>query len=166
MQQQRASVSAVSLHSMLMLLARILLAPAFLYSGFDKLIHWSAGQQEIAASGLPMVTLLHVVTVIMQLGAGFSVLLGIQARLGALILCALLVPITVLYHPFWQFSGQTFVEEVNHFLSNLGLIGGFLMVVVFGAGPLSVEDRPLTRETMHHFIELAEHHGVTRKDAA
>ncbi|RFB81123.1 DoxX family protein [Methylovirgula sp. 4M-Z18] len=166
MLDQRTSTSIVSLHSVLMLLARILLAPAFLYSGVDKLVHWSAGQQEIAASGLPMVTVLHIVTVAIQLGAGLSVLLGIQARLGALMLCALLVPVTVLYHPFWQFSGTNFVEELNHFLSNLGLIGGFLMVLIFGAGPLSVEDRPLTRETLHHFLALAKHHGVPGKDSA
>jgi uncharacterized membrane protein YphA (DoxX/SURF4 family) len=86
--------------SMLMLAARLMLASAFVYSGVDKLARWSAGQQEIAASGLPLVPLLHVITVIIQLGGGISLAVGIQPRLSALALGLLLVPITLLHHPF------------------------------------------------------------------
>src|ERR1700684_3804985 len=58
------------------LLARVLLASPFLYSGVDKCWRWSAAQREVAASGLPWPTLLHLVTVVVQLGGGFSLLLG------------------------------------------------------------------------------------------
>jgi len=118
---------------LILLASRILLVSAFLYSGADKTIRWSAGEQEIAASGLPLVSLLHVVTVVIQLGAGLSVVFGLQARFGALALCLLLVPITALYHPFWLVTGPSLVTELNHFLLNLGLVGGLLMVVVYGA---------------------------------
>ena len=118
---------------LILLASRILLASAFLYSGADKTIRWSAGEQEIAAIGLPLVSLLHVVTVVVQIGAGLSVVFGLQARFGALALCLLLVPITALYHPFWLATGPSFVAELNHFLLNLGLLGGLLMVVVYGA---------------------------------
>jgi SURF4 family len=79
------------------------------------------------------VTLLHVITAIIQLGGGISLAVGIQPRLSALALGLLLVPITLLYHPFWLRTGSSFVEELNHFLSNLGLIGGMLVIVVRGA---------------------------------
>ena len=30
---------------------------------------------------------------------------GLEARLGALLLCLLLIPVTVMYHPFWRRPG-------------------------------------------------------------
>lgn len=141
-----------------MLIARLLLAPAFLVSGVEKLAHPVAGIAEVAASGLAPVTLFWMLTVTVQLGAGLSVLLGIQARLGALALCAFLVPVTLLYYPFWAVGPERLDGELNRFLSNLGLIGGFLVVVVFGAGRFSLEDRPLTQATLTHFHSLR--HGA------
>ena len=76
--------------AVLMLLARALLSSPFLYSGIDKLLRWNAAQSEVADSGLPFPTLLHVITVMVQLGAGLSVLIGIQASCSALVLCLFL----------------------------------------------------------------------------
>jgi putative oxidoreductase len=124
----------------LILLARLLLASPFLYSGIDKCLRWQAAQREVAASGLPWPTLLHLVTVVVQLSGGLSLLLGIEARLGALLLSLFLVPVTVLYHPFWRRTGAEFVAEADHFLSNVAIIGGFLVIVAGGGGHLSVID--------------------------
>ena len=122
------------------LLSRLLLSLPFLYSGIDKCWRWEAAQREIAASGLPWPTLLHLVTVVVQLAGGLSLLLGIEARLGALLLSLFLLPVTVLYHPFWKRSGAEFVAEADHFLSNFAIIGGFLAILAVGAGHLSVID--------------------------
>lgn len=123
-----------------LLLARILLSLPFLYSGVDKCVRWEAAQREVAASGLPWPTLLHLVTVVVQLGGGLSLLLGIEPRLGALLLSLFLVPVTVLYHPFWSRSGANFVAEADHFLSNVAIIGGFVAILAVGGGSLSVID--------------------------
>jgi putative oxidoreductase len=127
----------------LMLLARALLSSPFLYSGIDKLLHWTAAQSEVADSGLPFPTLLHAVTVVVQLGAGLSVLMGIQASAGALALCLFLIPVTVIYHPFWKQTGRALVAEADHFLLNLAVIGGLLMIAAAGGGRISVVDQPL-----------------------
>jgi len=111
------------------LLARVLLSSPFLYSGVDKCRRWDAAQREVAASGLPWPTLLHLVTVAVQLGGGFSLLLGIEARMGALLLFLFLIPVTVMYHPFWKRSGADFVAEADHFLSNLAILGGLLLIL-------------------------------------
>ena len=91
-------------------------------SGVDKCWRWSAAQGEVAASGLPW-PLLHLVTVVVQLGGGFFLLLGIEPRLGALLLLLFLIPVTVMYHPFWKRSGADFVTEADHFLSLAQLLG-------------------------------------------
>src|SRR5580658_8075526 len=127
------------------LLARVLLSSPFLYSGVDKCRRWSAAQREVAASGLPWPTLLHLVTVVVQLGGGVSLVLGIEARLGALLLSLFLIPVTVMYHPFWRRSGADFVVEADHFLSNLAIIGGLLVIVALGGGPISLVDQSLAQ---------------------
>jgi putative oxidoreductase len=129
--------------SYLILLARVLLSSPFLYSGDDKCWRWSAAQREVAASGLPLPTLLHIVTVVVQLGGGLSLSLGIEARLGALLLLLFLIPVTVMYHPFWKRSGAELVAESDHFLSNLAIVGGLRAIVALGSGPMSLIDHPL-----------------------
>jgi putative oxidoreductase len=129
----------------LIMFSRVLLSMPFIYSGIDKCLHWTAAQREVAASGLPWPTLLHLVTVALHLGAGFSLLIGIEARLGALLLCLFLVPVTVMYHPFWKHSGADLVAEADHFLLNLAVIGGLLMIVALGSGRISMVDHPLGR---------------------
>jgi putative oxidoreductase len=124
----------------LILLARVLLSLPFLYSGIDKSWRWTAAQREVAASGMPWPTLVHLATVLLQLGGGLSILIGIEARLGALLLGIFLIPVTLMYHPFWKRSGPDFVTEADHFLSNLALIGGLLMLLAIGSGHISVID--------------------------
>ena len=126
--------------SYLILLARVLLSSPFLYSGVDKCWRWSAAQREVAASGLPLPTLLHLITVVVQLGGGLSLSLGIEARLGALLLLLFLIPVTVMYHAFWKRSGADLVAEADHFLSNLAIVGGLLVIVALGSGPISLID--------------------------
>src|SRR5271155_5786356 len=127
----------------LILLSRVLLSLPFLYSGIDKCWRWSAAQREVAASGLPAPTLLHLVTVLVQLAGGLSLLLGIEARLGALLLSLFLIPVTVIYHPFWRRSGADLVAEADHALSNLAIIGGLMMIVAFGSGGIRLIDHSL-----------------------
>jgi putative oxidoreductase len=139
------------------LVARVLLSSPFLYSGIDKSWRWSAAQREVAASGLPWPTLLHLVTVLVQLGGGLSLALGIEARLGALLLMLFLMPVTIMYHPFWKRSGADAIAEADHFLSNFAIMGGMLMIIALGSGRMSVVD--------HSLAELLDFIGVGRGQA-
>ena len=124
------------LSSALILLARVLLSFPFSTAASTSAGAGAAAQREVAASGLPWPTLLHLVTVLVQLGAGLSVLIGLEARGWARYYCGLfLIPVTVMYHPFWKRSGADLVAEADHFLSNLAIIGGLLVVVASAAGP-------------------------------
>jgi putative oxidoreductase len=127
----------------ILLMARTCLSIPFLFSGFDKCWRWAAAQREVAASGVPWPTLFHIAVVATQLGAGISVLIGMEARLGAAALCLFLIPVTVLYHPFWKRSGPDLVTEADHFLLNVAVIGGLLLIVGFGGGRISVFESPL-----------------------
>jgi uncharacterized membrane protein YphA (DoxX/SURF4 family) len=69
-------------------------------------------------------------------------LLGYKTRLGAILLILFLIPTTLVFHT--DFSKEM---QVIAFLKNLAIIGGLLMVVYAGAGPISLDERVKTHET-------------------
>jgi putative oxidoreductase len=51
--------------------------------------------------------------------------------LGGLALIVFLVLATVLFHPFWEFSGDEQKPHVQSFIMNTGLSGAFLLVIAY-----------------------------------
>ena len=120
------------------LVARIFLSVIFLRSGIGKILDFGGTQQQIAGIGmqLALAGLLAVGSIIFELAGALSVLLGYKARWGAIALIIFLVPTTLIFH-------TNFAQEMQviQFLKNLGLVGGLLMVVYFGSGPVSIDAR-------------------------
>ena len=78
-----------------------------------------------------------------QAEGGALVLIGFQARLAALALVVLTVLAKLIFHDFWSLAGAEREMQFINFLKNLSMIGGLLLVVGFGSGPLSLDrDRP------------------------
>ena len=117
------------------LLARLLLSIIFIKSGIDKLIAPAATQQYMEAKGIPLAGILLIPTIIVLIGGGLSVLLGYYPRIGALLLVGFLIPATLIFHT--DFSQP--LQEIQ-FLKNLGLMGGLLMIYVYGSGELSLKE--------------------------
>ncbi|NJL87961.1 MAG: DoxX family protein [Leptolyngbyaceae cyanobacterium SM1_1_3] len=111
------------------LTGRILLAALFLRSGINHAINFAGTQQAIASQGLPAVGLLAILTVLVLVIGSLSVLLGYKASIGAWLLIGFLIPATLVFHG----------SEMTQFFKNLSLIGGLLMVVAYGPGPISLE---------------------------
>ncbi|WP_336249641.1 DoxX family protein [Stomatohabitans albus] len=63
-----------------------------------------------------------------QVLGGISLFTGIFRKPAALGLIASLIPVTVAGHPFWKMSGGDRGAQQVHFLKNLGLMGGLLLV--------------------------------------
>jgi len=63
------------------------------------------------------------------MGAAVLASLGIWLDLGALLIAAYLVPVTIIMHPFWTFedSGQV-KEHRDAFILNISLLGGSLIL--------------------------------------
>ena len=115
------------------LAARICLALIFFKAGIDHLIGF-AGFVEYIAKTLPLAPVLAIGTIIFQLLGGLSLILGYKVKIGSLLLIIFLIPATLLFHNFIGDGSQ-----LNAFLKNVGLIGGLLMVIYSGAGPVSLD---------------------------
>jgi putative oxidoreductase len=124
----------------LVLTARILYSAIFVFAALGHFSAQTIGYA--AAQGVPLANLAVPLSGILSLVGGLSVLVGYHARWGALALIAFLVPVTIMMHNFWAVSDPMMHQmQMVMFMKNLGLIGGALLVYVFGAGPLSLDNR-------------------------
>lgn len=118
--------------------ARFIFSLIFLIAGFT---HFSSGSVSYAASkGIPLPDVLVPVSGIIALVGSISVMLGIHARVGAVLLLIFLIPITFFMHDFWNISDPMIAQnEMSHFLKNLTMIGGALLIAFYGSGPVSFD---------------------------
>jgi uncharacterized membrane protein YphA (DoxX/SURF4 family) len=112
------------------IVARVLLAAVFLYSGFDKLWRWHAGIEEVTNLGLPYPTLFTAMTVAVQLIGGLTVAFGVGAPFGAALLAGFTIMATLLGHRFWLLRGDAARREFTTSLEHLAIVGGLVLVIV------------------------------------
>jgi putative oxidoreductase len=125
--------------------ARVFFSLIFVLAGVN---HFSSGSISYAASqGIPMADILVPVSGLIALIGGLSVMTGFHARVGAALLLVFLVPVTILMHDFWSVADPQMAQmQMSHFMKNIALIGGALMVCFYGAGPISVDNHVAKRK--------------------
>ncbi|MEU1210456.1 DoxX family protein [Nocardia sp. NPDC005825] len=118
----------------LVLIGRILFAFLFLGSGFGHLAQRESMAQYAQFKGIPMPTLAVPASGVLLLAGGLSVLLGVWADLGALLLILFLVPTAFLMHAFWKETDPEAKQgEMVHFNKDIALAGASLMLFAFFA---------------------------------
>ena len=122
---------------------RLLMSVIFIMSGIGKLTHLSG-----MAGAVHMHPGLLALAGAVEFVGGVMVLLGLWPRLGALALILFLIPATLMFHNFWAAPPDHYMDQQMNFLKNLAIIGGLLMVIAYGSGPLSVLAERRTRTTV------------------
>ena len=116
------------------LAARLLLALIFIVAGWGKLQDPAGTAGYMSTVGLP--AFLVWPTILLELGGGILILIGFQTRIVALLLAGFCVLSGALFHN--NFGDQ--MQAIN-FLKNLAIAGGFLSLVLNGAGGWSLDNR-------------------------
>ncbi|MEU2432676.1 DoxX family protein [Streptomyces sp. NPDC007861] len=116
----------------LVLIGRILFVLVFLPSGVQHLLQSKAMGGYAASKGIPAPVAATVLSGLVLIAGGLSVLLGIWADLGTLLLAVFLFPTAVLMHNFWKETdpGARQTETIM-FLKDVGLGGAALMLLAF-----------------------------------
>jgi len=122
------------------LAGRVLFALIFVLSG---LTHFSQQTIALAASqGVPLASFAVPFSGIIAMLGGLCILLGYHTEFGAWLIVLFLVPVTFMMHKFWGISDAAAAQDqMAHFMKNLSLLGGALLISQFGAGPLSLDSR-------------------------
>jgi putative oxidoreductase len=119
-----------STHPMLDQAGRTLLASIFIRSGWDVVREPGARPEAAAKIGLPEPELMVRLNAAAMLVGGTALALGILPRAAAAGLIASLVPTTLAGHRFWEEDDpKAIAMQRTHFLKNLAIIGGLILVV-------------------------------------
>lgn len=111
-------------------LARLLLAGLFIGLGGERLLG-AAGIGPLAAAATSNGAL---ALSALECVAGVLLAIGWQVRVLAVLIAAFLVADAVLAHPFWRFHGGEAHAQWLHFLKNLAIVGGLLVLAATARG--------------------------------
>jgi len=116
------------------LAGRWLLVFMFIYSGLGKITGYEGSAQYMQQAGVPGLLLPLVIAV--ELVGGLAVAVGWRTRLAAFLLAGFSVLAALFFHAKFDDPAQQI-----QFMKNLTIAGGFLLLVVHGAGTLSLDAR-------------------------
>lgn len=115
-----------------LLIGRVLFAAIFILSGIGHLTKLPAMTQYAAAFKVPQPKFTVVITGLMIIAGGLSILLGVYVQAGALVLVLFLIPVAISIHPFWGVpDAMQAANQQAHFMKNLSLAGAALLIYYF-----------------------------------
>jgi putative oxidoreductase len=109
------------------------------WSGIGKVTAFSYTTGYAAAKGLPTPALAIGVAAAIEIAGGLAIIFGFKAKLAAWVIFIYLIPVTFVFHNFWAVQGPEHIDTMIHFMKNVTIIGGFLMLAAFGAGGYSLD---------------------------
>ncbi len=119
---------------MALLLGRLLMAAVFIWSGWNKLVHYDYMQGYMVSVGVPGWSM--PILILLELGGGLALALGLLTRPVAVTLAVFCVVSACIAHK--NFAD---LDQFIHFLKNMGLTGGYLDFAVAGAGAWSLDHK-------------------------
>lgn len=114
-------------------IGRLFLSMIFIFSGFTKITGYAGTQGYMESMGVPGMLLPLVIAV--ELFGGLAILFGLKARFVAILLVGFNVISALIFHQFWIDESQ-----MNPFMKNIAMAGGFLMIFAHGAGAYSIDN--------------------------
>jgi len=121
------------------LIGRIMLALIFVASGFNKIGGFAGTAAALAGKGLPLPEVLVVATIALELAGSLAIIAGWKTRWGAAALLLFTVLATVMFHNFWAAAPDQMQMQQTHFMKNLAIMGGLLVLWAFGPGRYALE---------------------------
>jgi putative oxidoreductase len=123
-----------------MLIGRICLSAIFILSGLGKFVDYPTTAAYMASKGMTLIPVFLYGAGLIELIGGLSILLGFMARWGAALLMVYLIPVTFIFHSFWNVSVPAMATiEMIMFMKNLAIFGGLWFVISCGAGGCSCD---------------------------
>ena len=128
---------AAAWQDFLLLVARVLIGLIFVQSGWRKLMDIPAFVASMPRRDLP--AFLGYVAPPVEFIGGLAILLGFATRYTALVMFLFVVIATFSSHRYWNFPEAQKANQQSHFMKNVCMMGGILLLFVTGAGRLSLD---------------------------
>lgn len=109
-------------------IGRICISALFIVLGVMDVLHWNSNVASLSLR-MPAASLMLVFSMILKIGGGILLMTGQRVQLACIALIVFMVPDTLLYHSFWSASALDYQNQLLHFLKNLAIIGGLLVLL-------------------------------------
>ncbi|MCP3371044.1 DoxX family protein [Bradyrhizobium cajani] len=127
---------------LLILIGRILLVWVFVGSAYGALTNFSGSVSYFRSLNLPMPQLFTATAVALEALISAGLILGIGTRYCAIVILLFVFSATAIAHRYWEYpAGPAQIGQYNHFLKNISILGGALLILVTGGGRFSLDRR-------------------------
>lgn len=101
-----------------------------------KITNMQGTSDYMASQGMVFISFFLILTILIQLFGGISLILGYRVKPVAFVLAGLTLVINVVMHDFWNVPDQT-----QNFVKNMGIFAGLLVLAGLGAGGWSLDSK-------------------------
>jgi putative oxidoreductase len=123
------------------LAARVLLVMLFVIFGWGKLTNYGGTVSYMAMTGAPapQISAAIAIAIAIEFFVGIAILFGIFTRPLALVMAVYTLATACIGHHYWTMSGADRLVSETNFYKNVGIMGGFLLLYITGAGKYSLD---------------------------
>ncbi|HEY1610156.1 MAG TPA: DoxX family protein [Paraburkholderia sp.] len=138
-----------SADSLIVFVARVALAVIFLWGGAMKLIGYAGFIGYLQTRGVPYPHASAPIAIAIELLGSLALVFGIRTRAVGFVMAVYAVVTAVLGHDFWNVTEAALQQDAAvHFWKNIAIAGGFLLLIVTGAGRLSIDAMRAPRSSL------------------
>lgn len=124
----------------LILIGRILLAWVFVGSAYGAISNFSGSVGYFRSLNLPAPELFTMTTIVLEVLISVGLILGVGTRYCAILTLMFVLAATAIAHRYWEYpAGAQQIGQYNHFLKNVSIMGGAMLIFVTGAGRFSFD---------------------------
>lgn len=110
------------------LIGRIIVGVYYLFNASNHFMRLEMMAGYAGSKGVPAPKLAVLVSGVLLLVGGLSIITGFQPVIGVIALVLFFLPVTVMMHNFWAVQDQMAkMSEMANFTKNMGLLGSALM---------------------------------------
>jgi putative oxidoreductase len=121
----------VDIHTPFYLAGRVLLGGFFIVSGLRHFQHLPMMAGFTGSKGVPSPKLAVMVSGLMIILGGISILLGVRPHWGIALVTLFLLPVTFLMHQYWKHTDPMMrINDQVNFMKNIALLGASWMLLM------------------------------------
>jgi putative oxidoreductase len=131
---------AVDIHLPFYLAGRLLFGGFFIMSGIRHFQYLDMMAGYTASKGFPLPRAAVMVSGLLIIVGGISILLGVRPHWGIALISLFLIPVTMVMHQYWKHTDATMrVNDQVNFMKNIALLGAsWLMLLIPQPWPVSL----------------------------
>ncbi len=116
------------------LLGRVLISAIFLMAGLSKITAYAGTQAYMESLGVPGALLPAVIA--LEVFGSLAIIIGYKTKIAAFLLAGFSVVSALIFH-------NNFADQIQSalFMKNMAIVGGFVFLMVNGAGLLSLDNK-------------------------